>query len=58
MVNGSRHGSSVRSSRFLDGGPTAAACEGNKNLPSDSGRKASLKFIVSIINSDSTWNRY
>jgi hypothetical protein len=58
MVNGFRHDSSVCSSRFLDGGSTAAACEGNKNLPSDSGRKASPKFIVSIISSDSTWNRY
>jgi hypothetical protein len=46
----------VRSSRFLDGGPVAAASEGNKKLPSDLSRKAGPKFIVSSISSGSTWN--
>jgi hypothetical protein len=40
-----------------EGVPVTAACEGKKNLPSDSGQKAGPKFIVSIINNGSTWNR-
>jgi hypothetical protein len=31
-------------------------CEGNENLPSDSGQKAGPEFIVSSISSGSTWN--
>jgi hypothetical protein len=48
-------GGSVRSSHFLDGSPTAAACEGNEILRSDSGWKAGPRFIVSSISSGSTW---
>jgi hypothetical protein len=33
-----------------------AACEGNKNLLSDSGRKAGPEIIVSSISSGSAWN--
>jgi hypothetical protein len=47
----------MRSSRFLDGSPVAAACEGNKILRSDSGRKVGLRFIGSSISNGSTWNR-
>jgi hypothetical protein len=37
-----------------DGVPAAIACEGNENLPSDSGRKVSPRFIMSSIGSGST----
>jgi hypothetical protein len=37
--------------------PTAVACEGNKNLPSDLGQKVGPEFIVLSISSGSTWNR-
>jgi hypothetical protein len=40
-----------------EGVPVVATCARNENLPSDSGRKACPKFIVSSINSGSTWNR-
>jgi hypothetical protein len=47
----------VASKRGPGGGgkgvPTAAACEGNENLRSDSGRKVGLEFIVSSISSSS-----
>jgi hypothetical protein len=58
-VKGSWHsdGGSMRSSRFLDGGLAAAACEGNEILWSDSGWKVGPRFIMSSISSDSTWNR-
>jgi hypothetical protein len=46
----------VRSSHFF-GGPAAAACEGNENLPSDFRPQAGPKFIGSSISSGSTWNR-
>jgi hypothetical protein len=40
-----------------EGVPTAAACEGNKILPSDFRRKGESQFIGSSISSGSTWNR-
>jgi hypothetical protein len=43
-------------SRFFDGSLAVVACEGNKNLPSDSGQKVGLKATVSSINNSSTWN--
>jgi hypothetical protein len=46
----------VCSNRLL-GGPAAAACEGNENLPSDFRPQAGPKFIGSSISSGSTWNR-
>jgi hypothetical protein len=41
-----------------EGVPAAAVCEGNENLPSDSGRKAGPKFIVSSISDSYSWNWY
>jgi hypothetical protein len=51
------NGGIVRSSRFLDGSPMVAVYEGNEILWSDSGWKTGPKFIVSSINTGSTWNR-
>jgi hypothetical protein len=39
------------------GVPTAAACEGNKILRSDSGQKADPGFVVTSISTGSIWNR-
>jgi hypothetical protein len=46
--------SGVYSSRF--GNLTAAACEGNKNLPTDFRPQAGPEFIGSSISSASMWN--